>query len=136
MLVLDTHVWIWTADADRRIGPRTRLLLLRHEAQLRLSALSIFEVAALHACGRLRLTLPPEQWVREALDVPGVRVAEVTPSIAVDAGAIPRSALGDPIGRLLVATARQLDAVLVTADERILEYASESRAVRVHDARR
>jgi PIN domain nuclease of toxin-antitoxin system len=54
----------------------------------------------------------------------------------MDAGQIPREALADPIDRLLVASARQLDGVLMTADARILEYASSQRNVHVHDARR
>jgi len=58
----------------------------------------------------------------------------MTPTIAIDAGAIPRTALPDPIDRLLVATARQLDATLITADSGILAYASRTGDVRVHDA--
>jgi PIN domain nuclease of toxin-antitoxin system len=65
-----------------------------------------------------------------------VRIAELTPSVAIDAGAIPRAALSDPLDRLLVSTARHLDAVFVTADRQILEYASETGNVRVHDASR
>jgi PIN domain nuclease of toxin-antitoxin system len=37
---------------------------------------------------------------------------------------------------MLVATARQLEATLVTRDRRILEYAARTSAVRVHDATR
>jgi PIN domain nuclease of toxin-antitoxin system len=47
---------------------------------------------------------------------------------------VPRTALADPLDRLLVSTARHLDAVFVTADRQILEYASETGNVRVHDA--
>jgi len=42
----------------------------------------------------------------------------------------------DPLDRLLVSTARHLDAVFLTADRQILEYASETGNVRVHDASR
>ena len=34
MLLLDTHVWLWSVDGDvRRVGRRARQLLLRAEAQ-------------------------------------------------------------------------------------------------------
>ena len=36
--------------------------------------------------------------------------------------------------RLLVATARQLDATFLTSDARILDYASKTRDVHAHDA--
>ena len=45
------------------------------------------------------------------------------------------SVLGDPMDRLLVATARQLNATFVTADRAILAYARGGH-VRVHDASR
>ena len=64
-----------------------------------------------------------------------VRIAEVTSEAAVDAGDIPRTALADPLDRLLVATARQLDAMLVTADRAILHYVRGGH-VRVQDARK
>lgn len=101
-----------------------------------MSPVTTFELTALHTLGRLRVSRPIEQWVSESLDAAGVRVAELTPSVAVDAGSIPRRALADPLDRLLVSTARHLDAVFVTADRQILEYASASGNVRVHDASR
>ena len=138
MLLLDTHVWVWSVEGDgRRIGRRTRQLLLRAQARdaIRVSPVTVFEVGALHTLGRIRLTLAVDQWVRQSLDAPGVRIAEVTPPVALDAGHIPRSALADPLDRLLVATARHLVATFVTADDGILEYAVTTGQVRVHDAR-
>jgi PIN domain nuclease of toxin-antitoxin system len=137
VLVLDTHVWVWSVDGDtRRIGRRSRQMLRRAEsrAAIRVSPMTIFELAALHSLGRVRLARSIDQWVRDALDTVGVRLAELTPAIALDAGAIPRSALADPLDRLLVATARSLDAVFLTSDRRILDYASATGNLRVHDA--
>ena len=137
MLLLDTHVWIWSVNEDaRRVGRRARHLLARADARddIRISLATVFEVTALHTAGRLHLTYPFEQWIHRALRGPGVRIAELSLAIAIDAGGIPRSALADPMDRLLVATARQLDATFLTSDTRILEYASETGHVRVHNA--
>jgi len=65
-----------------------------------------------------------------------MRIAELSPASAIDAGHIPRTALEDAADLLLVATARHLDAALLTSDARILEYAAKTRNVRVHDASR
>jgi PIN domain nuclease of toxin-antitoxin system len=54
--------------------------------------------------------------------------------VAVDAGSIPRTAVADPLDRLIVATARQLDATLLTADVQLLSYARTTKHVRVQDA--
>ena len=136
MVLLDTHAWIWSIEGDvRRVGRKAQALLARAEGQerIRVSPVSIFEIVALHAAGRLRLSRPAEGWIRESLAAAGVRLAEVTPSIAIDAGAIPRTALADPLDRLLVATARQLDATFLTADQQILQYARTTSNVRAHD---
>ena len=137
MVLLDTHAWIWSVEGDtRRIGRRARALLTRAEGQdrIRVSAVSIFEIMALATSGRLGLSRPAEGWIRDSLGTAGVRLAELTPAVAIDAGAIPRGALADPLDRLLVATARQLEATLLTSDAQILAYAAATRNLRAHDA--
>jgi PIN domain nuclease of toxin-antitoxin system len=137
MVLLDTHVWLWSVEGDaRRVGRRTRQLLSRAESReaIRVSPATVFEVAALHTLGRLRLARPLEQWIRESLGAAGIRMADLSPAMALDAGAIPRGALADPLDRLLVATARALQATLLTSDTSILEYAANTRGVRVQNA--
>lgn len=134
MILLDTHAWIWTVEGDsRRIGRRARQMIARAEGResVRVSAATLFEIVALHTSGRLRLAQPAEQWIESSMDLPGVRLAELTRGVAVDAGFIPRTALQDPLDRLIVATARQLAATLLTADAAILEYAKRTGNVRV-----
>ena len=65
-----------------------------------------------------------------------VRIAEVSPAIAVEAGRIPRDVLADPMDRLLAATAREMEATLLTADARMLQYGVRSRTLRTEDAAR
>ena len=137
MVLLDTHAWVWSVEGDvRRVGRRARRLLSRAESQdaLRISPATLFELTALHTAGRLRLLRPLEQWIHQAMEVAGVRIAALSPAIAIDAGQIPRTVLADPLDRLLVATARELDAILLTSDARILDYASATENVRVSNA--
>jgi len=138
LLLLDTHVWIWTLEGDRRIGRRTRQLLDRAAARdaVRVAAASVFEAAALYTSGRLRLASPLELWLSGALAGAGVRVAEIAGTVALDAGTIGREALPDPMDRVIVATARGLDGTLVTADRVILDYAKRTKNVRVQDGSR
>lgn len=136
MLLFDTHAWIWTVEADaRRVGVRSRRLIAQAEARdaLRLSTVSLFEIVALHTAGRLRLAHSPEQWLESSIERAGVRLAEVTRDVAIDAGLIPRTALADPLDRLLVATAHQLGATLLTGDATVLAYATRTKHVRVQD---
>jgi PIN domain nuclease of toxin-antitoxin system len=139
VFLLDTHVWIWTLELETgRIGRRTRRFIDRWAAQdaLRVSPVSVFEVSALYAAGRLRLARPLEQWIHAALDPVGIRLAPLSLDAAVDAGTIGREVLPDPLDRLIAATARQMEATLVTRDSRMLEYAAGTGSVRVLNAAR
>jgi len=100
---------------------------------VRISSMTLFEIVALHTAGRLQLSQPVEDWIVESLQRPGVRLAELSRVAAVDAGSIPRAALPDPVDRLLVATARALDATLLTGDSAIQHYAARTGNVRVQD---
>jgi PIN domain nuclease of toxin-antitoxin system len=136
-VLLDTHVWLWgVEDETGKLGRRTRRLLARPvlELDLRISVVSVFEIAALHTTNRLRFALAPEAWIRHALERPGVRMAELTPGIAIDAGRIPSTSVPDPFDRLLIATARSLGVGLLTRDRRILDYAEQTGLLQVVDA--
>ena len=137
-MLLDTHVWIWAAADESRIGARTRRLLNRQAAAGRLyvSAISAFELSALCAAGRLVLNQPAERWIRESISHGSLRVLDLNTDTAIDAGAFGAEAVPDPIDRLLVAAARDAEVPLVTRDRRLLEFAARTRLVRVHDAGR
>jgi PIN domain nuclease of toxin-antitoxin system len=61
-----------------------------------------------------------------------LRVAEVTPEIAVAAILLEAPALTDPVDRILVASTQVLGATLVTKDRKILDWAATG-GVRVMD---
>ena len=128
MLLLDTHVWVWLLEgSDRLTSGRaaTVLPVLREAAdrgELRISVISIWEVAMLEARGRLRFVLPCLSWIDKALSVPGLTLFPITPEIAVDSSRLPGDFHGDPADRLIVATSRRTEAPLATADRRIQEY--------------
>jgi len=132
--LLDTHVWVWVVEGDtRQIGPRTRRTLsaAARAGRVRVSPISAWEIGMLVRKERLQFTLPCSQWIERAVTAPGVSVAELTPRAAVESSCLPGAFHGDPADRMLVATARLGESVLVTADAAILEYA---RSGHVHAA--
>lgn len=138
-MLLDTHTWLWHSMGDaKRVAPRVRRDVDRAVTRgtVVVSAVSMFEVTALVASGRIRLATSAETWIRQSIDTGRLQVAEVTSSIAIEAGSIPAAALADPMDRLLVATARTLDIPIVTHDARILEYVRTSRIGKAIDASR
>ena len=128
LLLLDTHAWVWLNTGDaRKLGKKAtqRMTRAAERGVLRLSVISVWELGLLHARGNIRFSLTLDEWVRAALATPGLSVTDLTTEIAVDASRLPGDLHPDPADRMLVATARQIDATLVTRDERLLRYAGE-----------
>ena len=90
---------------------------------LPISVISVWELGLLESKGRIQLYAPCEQWVRDALAIPGLSLALLTPEIALPSSRLPEPFHGDPADRIIVATARALGARLVTRDTRIRAYA-------------
>lgn len=135
-LLLDTHVWIWLMDGARHEVGRRALGAVEAAAargRVMVSAISVWEVAMLGAKGRVRFSMEVGEWVRRSLEAPGLRLAGLSPEIAVESARLPGTAHGDPADRILIATARVSGATLVTRDAKILEYA-ESGHLAVLDA--
>lgn len=63
-------------------------------------------------------------WFGKVVSRPGVRLAALTPEIAIDSSHLPEPLHADPADRLLIATARYLAVPIVTRDRRILDYAA------------
>lgn len=124
-LLLDTHYWIWLQAGTRQEFSSSVLKAINQAAasgNLLLSVISVWELGTLEAKGRLQLQSPCDQWVREALAMPGLTLAPLTPEIAVASSRLPQPFHGDLCDRIIVATARALGAHLVTRDSKILVY--------------
>ena len=123
MILLDTHIWFWWAQDEERLSEVQRRTLEANELTgLGVSVISCWEIAMLVAKGRLELSDPVDQWVRQALRYPGVRQLRLTPAIAVTSAQLPGEFHPDPADRIIVATARAHDVSLLTNDGRIRAY--------------
>ncbi|MGZ5381095.1 MAG: type II toxin-antitoxin system VapC family toxin [Thermoanaerobaculia bacterium] len=118
MIVLDTHAWIWWIAVPRRLSQRARRAI-EEAKDLAVSAISLWEVAMLVAKSRLELDRDVGLWMRQALAAPRIRLAPLSVEIAVRSTALGRDFQGDPADRLIAATVLELDAALVTKDDRM-----------------
>jgi len=103
------------------------------EGNLRISVISIWELAMLEQRGRVALPMNVRTWVDQALSKPGITVAPLTPEIMIESVHLPGELHGDPADRMLVATARVQGATLLTKDEQLLRY-SRQRHVKLIEA--
>lgn len=126
LTVLDTHVWIWVVERDRTALSAPAIEAIERAAgggAVRISAISVWEVAMLEAKGRISLSRPVDDRVYAALHAPGVRLLPLSPEIAIGSTRLPGEPRGDPGDRILMASARHLGGQLATCDREILDYA-------------
>ncbi len=124
-ILLDTHCWVWMQFGQTEKFTRAPLRMIERAARtgaLRVSVMSVWEIGMLEAKGRLELKMSCAEWVRRALDTPGLALAPLTPEIAIESSRLPGRFHGDPADRLLVATARIAGLRLMTKDGRLLDY--------------
>ena len=124
MILLDTHAWVWWLSAPESLPEPCRLAIdeaTRHR-RLLVSSISVWEVALLVSKGRLQLTIPVEDWVAKAEALPFLKFVPVDNAIALRSVNLPGSLHPDPADRIIVATALQRNARLITRDDRIRTY--------------
>jgi len=122
VLLIDTHVLVWLAADDARLGARAkkRLTTALGSDGVGVSAITFWEVAMLHERGRLKLRQKVEALRAAALKMPLEEVV-VDGRIAILAANL-GSFHGDPVDRIIAATALERGATLVTSDERLLAW--------------
>jgi PIN domain nuclease of toxin-antitoxin system len=129
-VLLDTHVLLWWQAGGERLSQAADRAIDLADAIL-ISPLSCWEVATLHRLGRVRLDRDPVSWVRDLLQGERIATAGLSPEAATWAGDLGPSFPGDPIDRLLYATARDHRVAFVSKDERLRAFASTTREVDV-----
>ena len=82
----------------------------------------MWEVAKKVEKGQLVLDRPIDDWLDQATAFAGLHLAELTRPVLVESCRLPQPFPGDPADQIIVATARDRDAMIVTKDDRIRAY--------------
>ena len=124
LLLLDTHTALWL-DSGVRMRPDAvqAIEIAAASGNAVLSSVTAWEIGLLLRKGRLTLDVDAPVWLERFLALPGIRLVPLSATAALASSFLPEPFHGDPADRMLVATARELGAALVTRDARILAYA-------------
>lgn len=126
MIVLDTHAWLWWLAAPERLS-RTAEQAIERASRIGISTLSAWEVTMLALRGRISLDREASLWVGQALADERVEPLAPSANVAVSAGLLDAQSFpGDPVDRLIYATARSTGATLITRDAAIRAFDSAS----------
>jgi len=126
-LLLDTHAAIWITEGL----PLAKGALDAVDAAYRagrtdfVSAITAWEDGLLVSRNRLSLVAKPERWFQLLLAIPGTQLADLSPDIMIASSFLPGTPPRDPADRILLATARELGATLITRDRLLLKYGED-----------
>ncbi len=119
---MDTCAIVWIAAEPDKL-PQTTLALVSHpEAEIFISSVSAAEIACAYERQRLELDRHWKTWFRFVTGENGWEVLDVSLRIIEEAWSLPGEFHTDPADRVIVATARSMDLIVITGDERILQY--------------
>ena len=122
--LLDTHTWIWWNMNPEKLSEKVKMLIQDTDGydELLLSAISPWEFSKLLEKKRLGISCDPEDWINSALDMPKLRVVHLYPVLAYRSTVLPQPFHDDPADQVIVATAREENATILTKDRKILTY--------------
>ena len=126
-LLWDTFTAIWIYE-KARLSPAALEAMraaYREGVPSYISPITAWEVALLASSGRLQLLIRPERWFSNLFEVPGVRLAEMSPDVLIASSYLPGKPPKDPTDRIIAATARELGATLITRDRALLDYGAQ-----------
>jgi PIN domain nuclease of toxin-antitoxin system len=126
-LLLDTCAVIWITE-DQPISEQAAFALDEAHAADRFvyfSPITAWEVGLLAARGRLTMIVKPQLWFERLLDIPNMRLADMSPDLLISSSFLPGEPPRDPADRIIAATARENGYTLMTRDRLLLNYAEQ-----------
>jgi len=122
--LLDTHTWVWWNMRPQNLSKQVIKLIENEDEydELLLSAISPWEFSKLLEKGKIGISYKPEEWINAALEMPKLRFVHLTPMIAYRSTDLPKPFHDDPADQIIVATAREENATILTKDKRITNY--------------
>jgi PIN domain nuclease of toxin-antitoxin system len=121
--LLDTHILLYWLARDSRLTQNQIAAIdsATAEEPLWVSDITMWEIAALASRGRIKLHLPLRDWLEAAVAPPLVRRVSISPAVASEVASLPNTFHRDPADRIIVASARNVGATLLTQDRRIID---------------
>ena len=120
MLILDTHALYWWVNRTPEKLGQGQIDAIEMAETLAVSAMTCWEMTWLVAHGRIILQLPISDWLNQ-VEGNGVAIISVSRSIAERAASLPEHHK-DPVDRIIIATAVEHQAQLLSVDKRFPDY--------------
>ena len=121
-LLLDTCAILWAVSDPDQLSPRAKKYLVADDTEVLVSPMSCAEICCLVEKKRIRLDRHWKLWFRHYIEKNGWQPVPVDLPIIEESYSLPGDFHSDPVDRILVATARFFDALIITGDQKIIAY--------------
>lgn len=123
--MLDTHTLVWWVTGDSQLSTAAGAAIAKEQqdaGQILVSAITPWEIAMLVQKGRMALAMDLDEWLTAVEGLDALQMVPISSRVAVQSVQLPGNFHRDPADRLIVALAREVNAPLITADEKIHAY--------------
>lgn len=124
MIILDTNALLWWISNSDKLSKRVKKAVeeAEQEKAVYISSISVLEIHNLIKKGRLGLVTLPANWLDQIESLSYVHFVPIDNKIIVQSVSLLNFDHKDPADRIIIATALNLGAKLVTSDRKILDY--------------
>lgn len=125
-LLLDTHILIWSLTKSDELTAEVKeaIKLAKADKSLYLSSISLWEIAMLAQKQRISVYRRIADFLQTIEKIRGLNILQITANIAAESVTLPGDIHGDPAGRIIIASCREISATLITRDQQILDWAN------------
>jgi PIN domain nuclease of toxin-antitoxin system len=118
--LLDTHIWIWLVSRPEKISEAVKNIMGNDSNEFFISSISFWEFIVLMEKGRITISKPLDEWIRDAIINPNIKEIPIDKKIALKSREInlPHQ---DPADRFIAATAFIHEMTLITSDRKLEE---------------
>jgi PIN domain nuclease of toxin-antitoxin system len=120
-VLLDTATFLWAATDSPLLSSSAREAVADPDNEVRLSAVSSWEITIKHALGKLVLPKPPETLIPEIREAYEIATLPLDEESTLQVNRLP-DLHRDPFDRMLICQAIVHGLILVTPDEAIRRY--------------
>lgn len=123
MIILDTHTLVWWVTVPAKLSKGAQEIIeASNKEQILVSSISIWEICLLVKSKELKFSVDINTWINKVERLPNIQFIPVDNSIFAKSVMLPEPFHKDPADRIIVTTAREYGAKLVTSDKKILDY--------------
>ena len=125
-LTIDTHILIWYVEGIELSEEQVDLIeTTRRNNMLFISSISVWEIVMLVNKARITLSMNLNLWIEKVLSIPGLNLIDLSVPIMLQSCELPNYIHKDPVDRFIIASARFINSHLMTADQKIIDYANQ-----------